>query len=95
MSRVKIQNFNENNSNGETKSVRTVWIDKDSVKKLTAKKAGQILANNFPAFDNSSIRNGLIKTENGFRAMRTLEPTEKCDYHYIWEYAIVSEENTK
>ena len=54
---------------------------KDSDKKLTGKKAGQILANNFPEFDNFTIRNELSKAENGWRASRTIKPTEKCKYH--------------
>lgn len=95
MSRVKIQIFQENNSKGETALVRTVWIDKDSDKKLTGKKAGQILANNFPEFNNFSVRNGLSKAENGWRASRTLNPTEKCKFHYIWEQAIITEEDSE
>jgi hypothetical protein len=93
MSRVKIQVFHENDSKGETILVRTIWIDINSDKKLTAKKAGQILANNFPKFDNSGIRNGLLKTENGWRASRTLKATEKCSYHYIWEKILITPED--
>ena len=95
MSRVKIQIFHENNVKGETKLVRTIWIDKESDKKITGKKAGQILANNFPEFDNSTIRNGLTKFKNGWRAMRTIKPTEKCEFHYIWEIAIITEEDSE
>lgn len=95
MSRLKIQIFHENDAKGETKLVRTVWIERDSDKKMTGKKAGQILANNFPEFDNSTVRSGLVKTENGWRARRTIKPTEKCDYHYIWELAFITEEETE
>lgn len=95
MSRIKIQIFHENNARGETKLVRTVWIEKDLDEKLTGKKAGQILANNFSQFDNSSIRNGLSKTENGWRASRTLMPSEKCSFHYIWENIVVTEEDSE
>lgn len=94
MSRVKIQIFHENNSKSETNLVRTVWIETDSAKKLTGKKAGQILANNFPEFDNYSTRNGLIKTGKGWSASRTIKPTDKCSFHYIWENAIVTEEDS-
>lgn len=93
MSRVKIKIFHENNAKGETKLVRTIWIEKDSDKSLTGKKAGQILANNFPDFDNFLTRNGLSKTESGWRASRTLKPSEKCEFHYIWENAIITEED--
>ena len=95
MSRVKIQIFHENNAKGETKLVRAIWIDKDSDKKLTGKKAGQILANNFPEFDNLTTRNGLSKTENCWRKVRTIKPTEKCEFHYIWEIAVITEENSE
>lgn len=93
MSGVKLQIFHENNAKGEMTLVRTVWIERDSDKSLTGKKAGQILANNFPEFDNSSIRNGLSKAENGWRASRTLQPTEKCEFHYIWEIAVITEDS--
>jgi hypothetical protein len=93
MSRVKIQIFHENNALGETVLVRMVRLETNSDKKLTARNAGKILANNFPEFDNFSIRNGLSKTENGWRASRTLKPTEKCRYHYIWEHVIVTQED--
>ena len=93
MSRIKIQIFHENNAKNETTLVRTIWIERNLDKKLTGKKAGQILANNFPEFDNSGIRNGLTKIENGWRASRTIKPTEKCNYHYIWERAVITEED--
>ncbi len=92
MSRVKIRIFHENNAKNETTLIRTVWVDSESDKKLTGKKAGRLLANNFPEFDNSSVREGLTKTEKGWRASRTLKPTEKCKYHYVWEHAFITEE---
>jgi len=95
MFRVKIQIYHENNAKGEINLVRTVWIERSSDRKLTGKKAGQILANNFPEFDNSTIRNGLSKTENGWRASRAMKPSEKCEFHYIWEQAIITEEDSE
>jgi len=95
MPRVKIQIFHENDAKGETKLVRTIWIERDSDKKLTGKKAGQILANNFSGFDNSTTRNGLAKTENGWRKSRTIKPSEKCEFHYIWENAVITEEDSE
>lgn len=95
MSRLKIQIYHENNAKRETKLVRTVWIKKDSDKSLTGEKAGQILANSFPEFDNFSIRNGLAKTENGWQARRTFKPTEKCKFHYVWENAVITEEDSE
>ena len=73
--------------------VTTKYVRTDSAKRLTAKRAGQILANTFPRFDELGTRDGLQKSDEGFLAMRSFEPTEKCDYHYIWEYAVVSDES--
>jgi hypothetical protein len=75
--------------------IRTKYVDKGSDKKLTGKKAGQILANNFPEFDRLDTRNGLQKSDKGFLTMRPLEQTEKYDYHHIWEYAVVTEEDSE
>ena len=95
MSIVKIQIFHENNALKETKLIRTIRIERDSDKKLTGKKAGQILANNFPEFDDSTTRNGLTKFENGWQKMQTIKPSEKCEFHYIWEIAIIMEEDSE
>ncbi len=72
--------------------VETKFFETGLKKALTAKKAGQILASNFPRFDNLITRNGLQKTGDGLLAMRTFEPSEKCDYNYTWEYALISDE---
>ena len=94
MSLVKIQIFHENQDAGSRVRtlVKTQRFERDSDKKLTSKQAGRILVNNFPAFDTSSSRNGLIKTDEGFYTSRTFEPLAKCEYQYIWEIAIVSED---
>ena len=39
MPTVKIQIFHENNATGKTKLVCTVWVERESAKKLTEKKA--------------------------------------------------------
>ena len=62
MSRGKIQIFHENNAKGETKLIRTVWIERNTDKSLTGNNAGQILANNFPEFGNFSIRKWIIES---------------------------------
>jgi len=94
VSRVKIQIYHESDAKGETTLVRTVWIDRDSDKKLTGKQAKQILAKEFPQFVKS-YGVLLTKSDEGWRASRTIKPTEKCDYHYIWERAIITEEDSE
>lgn len=96
MSRVKIQIFHENGTAAKTerKLVRTVWVERDSDKKMTGKQARQILAKEFPELVKSY---GILLTkgEEGWRAMRTIKPTEKCEFHYIWEIAIITEEDSE
>jgi hypothetical protein len=94
MSRVKIQIYHENNAARESKPARTIWIERNSDKKLTGKQARQILAEEFPRFVKSY---GILltKTSEGWRASRTIRPTAKCDYHYIWERAIIAEEESQ
>ncbi len=92
MSIIKIEIFRGRGLNDKI-LVSAKYVETDSTKKLTAKKAGQILANNFPQFDELGTRNGLQRSDEGFLAMQTLEPTEKCDYHYVWEYALVTDES--
>jgi hypothetical protein len=95
MSRVKIQIFHVNGSSGKTerKLIRTVWVERDSDKKLTGKQAKQILAKEFPQFIKPY---GILLTKNeeGWRTAQTIKPTEKCKYHYIWETAIITEEDS-
>ncbi len=92
MSNVKIRIFKGKDFDSKELTI-TRYVATGYEKKLTAKKAGQILANHFPQFDDRVTRGGLQKTDEGFLAMRTFEATEKCDYHFIWEYALVSDES--
>ncbi|MBX7171718.1 MAG: hypothetical protein K1X72_12230 [Pyrinomonadaceae bacterium] len=89
MSVVKIRIYRQNirSANNEKKLIKTSFVTLNSEKKLTAKKAGQILANNFSDFDRLNARNGLQKSEEGFLAMRPVE-----NEIHIWEYAIITEE---
>jgi len=94
MSRVKIQIYHENDTKGETRLIRTVWVERDSDKKLTGKQAKQILAREFPQF-LKSYGTLLTKDDEGWRASRTIKPSEKCDYHYIREKAFITEEDSE
>jgi hypothetical protein len=95
MSRVKIQIFHENGNAAKTerKLVRTVRVERNSDKKLTGKQAKQILAKEFPQFIKPY---GILltKIDEGWRTSQTIKPTEKCEYHYIWETAIITEEDS-
>ena len=94
MSLVKIRILHENGgaADRERTFVKTVYVERVSHKKLTARDAGRLLANTFLDFDTYGTRKGLAKSEEGFYASRTIKPLEKCDYQYFWEYAIVTEE---
>jgi hypothetical protein len=96
MARVKIQIFHENGNAAKTdrKLVRTVWVERNSDKKMTGKQAKQILAKEFPEL--VQVYGILLtKSEEGWWTQRTIKPTEKCDYHYIWEKAVITEEDSE
>jgi hypothetical protein len=84
---VKIYRQNGSAGNTERVLIRRVEIENSSAKKLTGNRAAKILACNFPEFL------GMIKTEEGWSASRTIKPTEKCEYHFIWEYVVLSQED--
>ena len=70
--------------------IRTLRVETASDKRLTSKRAGQLLAREFPDFE--SAQRGMIKTVEGWMATRTLRPTEHCSFHYVWESALVTED---
>ncbi len=92
MARVTIKIYQSDGSAARTerKLIRTVHLETSSNKQLTCKRAGQLLAREFPKFNRNL--NGMIKTEEGWTAMRSLRPTERCSFHYIWENAVVTED---
>jgi hypothetical protein len=83
---VKIYRQNGSASNTERVLIRRVEIENSSAKRLTGNRAAKILASNFPEFW------GPIKTDEGWSASRTIKPTEKCEYQFIWEYLVISQE---
>ena len=92
MPTVKIRIYKGTNFNDKD-LVSTQYVQARSAKQLTGKRAGQILANQLPRFDGLTTRNGLQKCDDGFLAMRPLEPKENCDYNYVWEFAVVTHES--
>lgn len=89
---VTLQVYHSNGAAGERSRVlvETRRIDTGSDKPLTAKRARQIIAREYPAYARAGGL-GVIRTEDGWSAMRSLNPTAKCDYHFIWEEVIVRE----
>ena len=90
MPNVTIRLYRENGGAAQRDRVliRTVHLETRSAKQLTSKRAGQILANQFPEFE--SARRGMIKTDEGWVTMRTIRPLPDCPYLYIWEHALVT-----
>jgi hypothetical protein len=70
--------------------MQTLIVKVESDKQLNASRAAQIIKRTLPAYGN---RSGplIIKTEEGWQVSRRLEASEKCSFHYTWEYAVVSE----
>ena len=83
---IKIYRQDGSAGNNARVLIKRIEIENTSAKKLTGNRAAKILANSLPEF------NGAIKTDEGWQAYRCIKPTEKCGYHYIWEYAVISEE---
>lgn len=71
--------------------VRTLYVPTDSAKPLTTKRAAQVLARSLPQFSPAS-RVLIIRTDEGWRATRSLHPTAGCSFHYIWEEAIITDD---
>ncbi|HEY0657810.1 MAG TPA: hypothetical protein VGD05_05025 [Pyrinomonadaceae bacterium] len=96
MSHAKIQIFHENGNATKTerKLVRTVSVERNSDKKMTGKQAKQILAKEFPELVQA-YEILLTKGEEGWWTTRTIKPTDKCEYHYIWEKIIITEEDSE
>jgi len=97
MPNVTIKNYRKNEDGSEARSerklVRTVHLETTSGKSLTAKRAAQLLARGFPKFRGVG-GGGLGKTDEGWSASRTIRPRANCAYHFIWEYAFVTEDDS-
>ncbi len=92
MAYVTLQVYHSNSAAREPTRdlVETRRIDTGSDKALTARRAGQIIAREYPAY--ARIGGAMVtRTEDGWRATRPLKPTEARDYHYIWEEVLIRE----
>lgn len=92
MARVTFHRYHESGGAGERQRhlVETRFVETASTKPVTARRAGQIIAREFPAF--YSIGRTVIKTEEGYWASRALKPTPGCAFHYIWEHVYLTED---
>jgi hypothetical protein len=87
---IKIYQVDGSAARSERKLMSTLHLETSSGERLTSKRAGQLFAREFPQFE--SPRKGMIKSEEGWTAMRSLRPVEGCSFHYIWENAVVAED---
>ena len=92
MQKVKIAIFHSfpDRTGHDRHLVKTIIVEVQSDKRLTAARAAKVLMREVQGF-KSRIGLYMHKTDEGWEAMRALEPSEKCDYHYTWEYAVLSE----
>jgi len=65
-------------------------IKNHSDKKLTAARASKIIKRELPEFF-TAMSVSVIKTDEGWEASRTIKPSENCEFHYYWEYAVIIE----
>lgn len=91
MSKVTIRVYRVDGGAGnhERQLIRTVYLESTSSKRLTAKRATQILKRECAELEGQVI---VIKTDEGWRATRSLKPIEKCPYFYIWIEAVITED---
>jgi len=64
-------------------------IETKSQKRLTAKRATLLLARYFPELSDWGAM--VVKTERGWRATRSIMPTEKCSFHHVWQHYYVTD----
>lgn len=97
MPNVTIKTYRKNedgrDARAERKLIPTVHLETVSGKSLTGKRAAQLLAREFPEFRVVG-GGGLSKTDEGWLASRTIRPARNCDYHFIWEHAFVTEDDS-
>ena len=63
-------------------------IETQSHKQLTAKRAAQILAREYP--DLGVLAKAVVKTDRGWMVSKSTEPLRKCGYHYVWRHFYVA-----
>ena len=69
-------------------------IETESHKRLTAKRAGQILSREYPELGDNAKR--LVRMPQGWTVSKSTEPLRKCGYHYVWRhYYVASAEDAK
>ena len=63
-------------------------IETESHKRLTAKRATLLLSRYFPELSDRGA--AVIETDRGWRATRSVQPTEKCSFHHVWQHYYVT-----
>jgi len=87
---IKIYQTEPSDPKHKRKLIRHLEIENESDKRLTAARASKIIKRELPEFCTcSSVI--VIKTEEGWQASRAIKPSDKCKFHYFWEYAVISE----
>ena len=90
MTQVTLQVYHSNGAagGGDRELVETRHLDTGSAKALTAKRAARIIAREYPAYARVGGA-GVIRTDEGWQASRSLRSTAGCDYHFIWEEIVI------
>lgn len=88
--RIRIYQTNPSDSMHQKVLMKTLDVNVESDKPLNASRAAKIIKRALPEYGD---RSGplIIKMEEGWQVGRRLEASERCSYHYSWEYAVISE----
>ena len=81
MQTVKIRVTDKRNESETLVETRFVEVETD--RRLTGAIARRVLRREFPELGEMVI---VSRKDNGWTAMRTLRPTEHCDYHFVWRH---------
>ena len=88
MSRFEIRIYRRGPHSFDLDLVRTILLEVESEKRLTADRARRILTRAMPEF-GVSFATLIEKTDEGYEARRPLVVNGKPSAHYAWEHAVV------
>jgi hypothetical protein len=70
--------------NGEKeKDVETRFVELETGRRITGAIARRVLQREFPEIGFVS---SVSKTETGWTFQTALNPTDRCDYHFVWRH---------
>ncbi|HWW14506.1 MAG TPA: hypothetical protein VN310_07580 [Candidatus Dormibacteraeota bacterium] len=76
----------------EERTLEVRRVTTESHKRLTAHSATRVLRREFPDLPATMSASKSVTGKGEFLAMHSLQPTEKCSFHYTWKHYYVNED---